>query len=75
MKLLTALLLLLLASAAQAADVGRWDRFEVTVNNTRSYENPYNDVTLGVTYTAPDGERIDFWGFYERSWSGGRPRA
>ena len=46
-------------------NVGRWDRFEITVGNERSYADPYNDVTLNVTYTAPDGERIDFWGFHD----------
>lgn len=57
--------LLLLVAAAPAAEIGRWDRFENTVTNTRSYSDPYNDVTLKVTYSAPHGERIEFWGFYD----------
>ncbi len=57
--------LLLLNCAAAAPQVGRWDRFETTVHNPRRYADPYNDVTLNVTYTAPGGERIDFWGFYD----------
>jgi hypothetical protein len=57
--------LLLLTAAATATEVGRWDRFEANASNTKSYPDPYNDVTLNVTFTTPKGERIEFWGFYD----------
>ena len=46
--------------------VKAWDRFETAVSNPKAYEDPFRDVTLNVTYTRPDGETVDFWGFYER---------
>lgn len=48
-----------------AADVGIWDRFETSLTNTRTYGDPYRDVTLNVTYTRPCGRTVKFWGFYD----------
>lgn len=64
---LVALALPLSASAASAAParVGIWDRFEASVENLQPYSNPFRDVALDVTFTAPDGRRIEFWGFYD----------
>ncbi len=45
--------------------VGRWGRFEASMQNTRKYRNPYGDVTLKVTYKSPNGNQIKFWGFYD----------
>jgi hypothetical protein len=45
--------------------VDRWGRFEVALNNARSYANRYTDVSLDVTYTRPDGSTVSFWGFYD----------
>jgi hypothetical protein len=53
------------SALAQTVQVGRWDRFEATVPNSRRYADPYADVTLKVTYTCPDGRRVAFWGFYD----------
>jgi hypothetical protein len=54
-----------IAAVLPAADVGLWDRFEIPIENTRTYASPYNDVTLNATFIAPDGERIFFWGFHD----------
>jgi Domain of unknown function (DUF5060)/Protein of unknown function (DUF4038) len=51
--------------SARAQSVGQWDRFEIAVRNAKKYDDPYRDVTLNVTYTRPDGGRVDFWGFYD----------
>jgi hypothetical protein len=48
-----------------AVKVGLWARFEAAVVNPKRYADPYNDVTLEVTYTRPDGSEVDFWGFYD----------
>lgn len=48
-----------------AGNVPQWGRFEVAVTNVRSYDNPYMDVTLDVTFTKPDGTLVEFWGFYD----------
>lgn len=50
---------------AAEATVGIWDRFEATIPNSNSYGDPYQDVTLNVTYTRPDQSTVDFWGFYD----------
>lgn len=59
------LLLLLSSSAAAQGPVGQWERFEESIQNARSYADPYRDVDLQVTYTKPSGERVEFWGFYD----------
>jgi hypothetical protein len=45
--------------------VGIWDRFQVSILNTKSYADPYRDTELNVTFTRPDGKKIKFWGFYD----------
>ena len=58
--------LLLPAHAAQSPlTVPQWSRFEASVTNENRYAEPYRDVALDVTYTAPDGRTIAFWGFYD----------
>ena len=50
--------------------VGRWDRWELTIRNDRTYADPFREVTLDVTYTRPDGRQVRFWGFHDggRTW-------
>ena len=63
---LPAVLLLTAGSGAGlAAEVGIWDRFETSITNTKTYSDPYRDVTLNVTYMRPDGATVKFWGFYD----------
>lgn len=50
---------------AGTGGVGQWDRFEATLENNRTYADPYRDVGLDVTYTRPDGSTVEFWGFYD----------
>lgn len=68
---LTAMALaVLLAGAAWADGIGQvqvWGRWEHSLTSTRSYANPYADVTLRVTYTGPDGRTLRTFGF----WDGG----
>ncbi|MHC4497105.1 MAG: DUF5060 domain-containing protein, partial [Planctomycetota bacterium] len=54
-----------LARSAGIAEIGQWDRFEASVNNMNRYRDPFRDVTLDVTYESPDGEKTEFWGFYD----------
>lgn len=59
---------LLLAAGSReglAVDIGIWDRFEVSIANSKTYRDPYRDVTLNVTYTRPAGGTVTFWGFYD----------
>ncbi len=48
-----------------AGHVPQWGRFEVAIVHPRSYENPFEDVTLNVTYTRPDSSTMAYWGFYD----------
>ena len=51
--------------ASRLKTVGRWERFEKSLTNAKSYKDPYRDVTLAVTYTKPDAKKVEFWGFYD----------
>jgi hypothetical protein len=69
------LLLLLLCWTAPAQrlagpEIPLYGFFEGAVEHSRSYEDPYRDVTLNVRYTKPDGTQLTFWGFYDggRTW-------
>jgi hypothetical protein len=44
-----------------------WQRWEHALSSTRSYGNPYADVTLRVSYTGPGGRTLRAYGF----WDGG----
>ena len=41
--------------------VGRWDRFEISLNNPAAG----SQAELNVTYKKPDGGSVNFWGFYD----------
>ena len=45
--------------------VRQWERFEVSLINSRSYSDPYRDVQLNVVFTKPGGDEVSFWGFYD----------
>jgi len=64
---LTVILLSSCTAPAQndLTQVSQWDRFEVSVTNSRHYEDPFRDVSLDVMYTAPDSSAVEFWGFYD----------
>ena len=44
-----------------------WQRWEQALTSTRSYDNPYADVTLRVSYHGPGGRTLRTYGF----WDGG----
>jgi len=45
--------------------VGRWDMFELTLVNPRTYANPFTEVTLDATVIAPSGRDMRVPGFYD----------
>lgn len=49
------------------ADVPTWTEWEHVLSSDSSYTNPYQQVTLTVTYAAPDGRSFRAYGF----WDGG----
>ena len=62
------------AMATAAAESGSsaggphvWQRWEHALTSSRSYDNPYADVALRVTYTGPGGRTLKTYGF----WDGG----
>lgn len=63
-------MLLGLAAALAAGQVlgqpvGRWDRFETSVTNTRSYANPFTGTTLSATFTSPSERQVNVEGFHD----------
>ncbi len=58
------LLLLFVVNGFASEQVGLWDRFETTVVNTNTFNNPFTDVTLNITLTGPNGTKRSAWGFY-----------
>jgi hypothetical protein len=57
--------LALVAADSAVPRIERWARFEFALTHTLSAGDPYRDVSLDVTYTAPDGRTFAFWGFYD----------
>jgi hypothetical protein len=55
------------ARAAAGPDPHTWQRWEHALTSARSYDNPYADVTLRVTYAGPGGRTLHTYGF----WDGG----
>ncbi len=54
-----------IAADAASKKVPRWDRFETSVTNAKTYTDPYRDVSLDATFTRPDGRTVTFWGFHD----------
>ena len=61
-----AVVCLVIAKTGQA-DVAVWHRWEQPLNSSRTYANPYQQVTLSVVYAGPNGQEIKGYGF----WDGG----
>jgi hypothetical protein len=55
----------LVAADPSLPRIPRWSRFQLTLEHPLRSGDPYRDVSLDVTYTAPDGRTIAFWGFYD----------
>ncbi len=53
------------ATGSPAPRIPLWSRFEASADNPSRFTDPFRDVSLDVTYTAPDGRKIGFWGFYD----------
>ena len=47
--------------------IGTWKVYEITLNTTNPYSNPYIDVNLSATFSGPNGTKITIDGF----WDGG----
>jgi Protein of unknown function (DUF4038)/Domain of unknown function (DUF5060)/Putative collagen-binding domain of a collagenase len=51
--------------AASPSSPHRWERWEHVLTSSRSYGNPYAEVTLRVTYTGPGGRTFRTFGFWD----------
>lgn len=45
--------------------VQRWVMFELALTNSRTYANPFTQVTLEATFTSPSGRQVKGLGFYD----------
>ena len=63
---LVVLAVLMLGSAPCAAQtpVGRFEVFELTFVSDRTFDNPFTEVQVSATFTAPDGRAVKLEGFY-----------
>lgn len=52
------------SGCSKPVETGRWQIFESSIENKKEYSNPFEDVTLSVIYTRPDGSSVEFPGFY-----------
>jgi hypothetical protein len=53
------------ATGESSLAVPQFGRFETAILHDRSYDDPFRDVTLDLTFTRPDGRQVAFWGFYD----------
>ncbi|MFO7621200.1 MAG: DUF5060 domain-containing protein, partial [Bacteroidales bacterium] len=61
---ITCLTILLISGCRKSAETGLWQIFESSIENRKTYSDPFEDVTLDVIYTRPDGSQVEFPGFY-----------
>ncbi len=47
-----------------AASVGRYDGYELTMTNSATYVNPWEDPVITAVFTAPSGATNTAGGFY-----------
>jgi dienelactone hydrolase len=52
-------------AARQQAEIGCYDVFEAVLTASKAYVNPFLDVTLTATFTAPSGHKLKVYGFYD----------
>src|SRR6185436_10414026 len=51
-----------------AADVPKWQRYEIKLESVADYGNPVQEAQLAATFTSPKGEMHKVYGF----WDGGK---
>lgn len=52
-------------TTAPQAYATQYKRWEARLTSTKSYTNPFTDVTLSVQYTGPAGQRLQGYGFWD----------
>ena len=53
------------AKGQQQAEIARYDVFEAVLTASKAYANPFLDVTVTATFTAPSGRKLEVFGFYD----------
>ncbi len=56
----------------QQTTVGQWLTHEITLQSTRSYDNPFTDVDVYADFTAPNQQTMRVYGFYDGDGQGGQ---
>lgn len=56
---------LVFAVQGQEPTVARHDVFEAALTSSKAYANPFLDVTVTATFTAPSGRKLAAHGFYD----------
>lgn len=66
-QILAAAIAFLPAAETSVAAVATWTGWEHTLTSTTRYANPYRQVSLTVTYSAPTGQTFQCCGFWDGS--------
>jgi dienelactone hydrolase len=53
------------AVQGQQTEIARYDVFEAVLTGSRAYVNPFLEVTVTATFTAPSGRKLRVFGFYD----------
>jgi hypothetical protein len=56
------MLLLLTMVGGKVEDVPRYEIFEVVLMSAKTYANPFMDVAVTATFTAPSGRKLMAYG-------------
>lgn len=59
-------------ASAQQVSIPLYGRFEKQLAVDKAYANPFKDVVLNATFSAPSGRKVDFFGFYDGDGKGGQ---
>ncbi|MCK4347823.1 MAG: DUF5060 domain-containing protein, partial [Thermoplasmatales archaeon] len=58
--------------AACSIEVEKWNMYEIELNTTISYSNPFTEVNLSATFTSQKGRQLKVDGFYDGDGQGGQ---
>lgn len=71
-SVLTVLLVCCAGTGADSATVGQWNLHEITLESSKSYTNPFEDVDVFADFVGPDSQVIRVYGFYDGDGMGGQ---
>jgi hypothetical protein len=65
LDLLFSVFLMSITAIKDNVPIPRYEIFEVVLTSVKTYANPFMDVTVIATFTAPSGRQLTAYGFYD----------